>query len=234
MPDLRAAYIAAGADTTYVARAAVARRAGPARSGRTRPLLDEALKDKDWAVRVRAADLLKEQNVTDGIATAMRPATAGEPVDAPAWMAIVAPPFSPHAFIETDKGVIEIELAVLDAPLTVRNFMSLARKGFFNGVAFHRIVPDFVVQGGDPRGDGEGGPGLLNPRRVEPAALPARHGRHGARLARHWRQPVLHHPLAGAAPRRALHRLRSRGGGDGGGRPHPPWDVIRRVRSATA
>ena len=76
----------------------------------------------------------------------------------PGWR-LVAPPFSPHAFIETDKGVIEIELAVLDAPLTVRNFMNLARKGFFNDVAFHRIVPDFVVQGGDPRGDGEGGPG---------------------------------------------------------------------------
>ncbi len=48
---------------------------------------------------------------------------------------------------------------MLDAPLTVDNFVTLARKGFFNGVAIHRVVPDFVVQGGDPRGDGEGGPG---------------------------------------------------------------------------
>ena len=47
----------------------------------------------------------------------------------------------------------------MDAPLTVQNFMTLARKGFFNGVAIHRVVPDFVVQDGDPRGDGEGGPG---------------------------------------------------------------------------
>ena len=71
----------------------------------------------------------------------------------------VAPPFSPHAYIDTERGTIEIELAVLDAPLTVSNFMALARKGFYNGVAIHRVVPDFVVQDGDPRGDGEGGPG---------------------------------------------------------------------------
>ena len=61
--------------------------------------------------------------------------------------------------IETDKGTVEIELAVLDAPLTVDNFIALARKGFFNGMPLHRVVPDFVVQGGDRRGDGEGGPG---------------------------------------------------------------------------
>ena len=72
---------------------------------------------------------------------------------------LLAPPFSPHAFIETDKGTVEIELAILDAPLTVSNFVALARKGFFNGIAIHRVVPDFVVQDGDPRGDGEGGPG---------------------------------------------------------------------------
>ncbi len=48
---------------------------------------------------------------------------------------------------------------MLDAPLTADNFMTLARNGFFDGDAVHRVVPDFVVQGGDPRGDGEGGPG---------------------------------------------------------------------------
>ena len=89
----------------------------------------------------------------------IRPAVPGRPVEDPAWQALVAPTFSPRAFIETDKGIIEIELAVLDAPLTVSNFITLARQGFFNGVAIHRVVPDFVVQDGDPRGDGEGGPG---------------------------------------------------------------------------
>jgi cyclophilin family peptidyl-prolyl cis-trans isomerase len=72
---------------------------------------------------------------------------------------LINPPFSPHAFIETAKGTIELELAVLDAPQTARNFMNLARKGFFNGLQVHRVVPNFVMQAGDPRGDGEGGPG---------------------------------------------------------------------------
>jgi cyclophilin family peptidyl-prolyl cis-trans isomerase len=72
---------------------------------------------------------------------------------------IVAPPTSPHAFIETAKGTIEFELAMLDAPLTARNFIALARKGYFNGLRVHRVVPNFVVQDGDPRGDGTGGPG---------------------------------------------------------------------------
>jgi cyclophilin family peptidyl-prolyl cis-trans isomerase len=62
-------------------------------------------------------------------------------------------------FLDTDRGSIEIELAVLDAPLTVENFCALARKGYFNGLTIHRVVPNFVVQDGDPRGDGEGGPG---------------------------------------------------------------------------
>jgi cyclophilin family peptidyl-prolyl cis-trans isomerase len=48
---------------------------------------------------------------------------------------------------------------VLDAPLTTDNFIALARRGYFNGLTFHRVVPNFVVQGGDPRGDGDGGPG---------------------------------------------------------------------------
>ena len=54
---------------------------------------------------------------------------------------------------------MQIELAILDAPLTVRSFTELARAGFFDGTAIHRVVANFVVQDGDPRGDGEGGPG---------------------------------------------------------------------------
>jgi cyclophilin family peptidyl-prolyl cis-trans isomerase len=50
-------------------------------------------------------------------------------------------------------------LTVLDAPQTTQSFMALARKGFFNGLQIHRVVPNFVVQDGDPRGDGDGGPG---------------------------------------------------------------------------
>ncbi len=149
----------AGGDVTYVARAAMLSALAKLDPAAARPLLQEALTDRDWAVRVRARTLLGEQGVT-GVEDAMRPAVAGEPVDSPEWRAIVAPPFSPRAFIDTDRGTVELELAVLDAPLTVNNFMTLARKGFFNGIAIHRVVADFVVQGGDPRGDGEGGPGF--------------------------------------------------------------------------
>ncbi|OLC45833.1 MAG: peptidylprolyl isomerase [Acidobacteria bacterium 13_1_40CM_65_14] len=62
-------------------------------------------------------------------------------------------------YLDTDRGSIQIELAVIDAPLTVENFITLARRGYFNGLGVHRVVPDFVIQDGDPRGDGEGGPG---------------------------------------------------------------------------
>ena len=79
------------------------------------------------------------------------------------------PPVSTQVYIDTDRGTIQIELAVLDAPLTVENFITLARRGFFNGLTVHRVVPNFVVQSGDPRGDGEGGPGLHDPRRAERA-----------------------------------------------------------------
>ncbi|MFI5257657.1 MAG: peptidylprolyl isomerase, partial [Gemmatimonadales bacterium] len=66
---------------------------------------------------------------------------------------------APVARIETDRGTMELVLFAADAPLTVHNFVTLARRGYFDGQRFHRVVPNFVVQGGDPRGDGNGGPG---------------------------------------------------------------------------
>lgn len=65
----------------------------------------------------------------------------------------------PVVVIETDRGVIELALFASDAPLTVHNFVALAQRHYFDGQRFHRVVPNFVVQGGDPRGDGNGGPG---------------------------------------------------------------------------
>jgi cyclophilin family peptidyl-prolyl cis-trans isomerase len=61
--------------------------------------------------------------------------------------------------IETDRGPIVMELDPKLAPNTVNHFVVLARDGFYNGLTFHRVVPDFVVQGGDPEGSGRGGPG---------------------------------------------------------------------------
>ncbi len=63
------------------------------------------------------------------------------------------------AVIETEKGTMIVELYDDDAPKTVENFISLIQKGFYDGLAFHRVIPNFVVQGGCPKGDGTGGPG---------------------------------------------------------------------------
>jgi peptidyl-prolyl cis-trans isomerase B (cyclophilin B) len=63
------------------------------------------------------------------------------------------------AEIHTAKGVMKIEFFDKDAPNTVANFLKLAKSGFYDGVTFHRVIPDFVIQGGDPTGSGAGGPG---------------------------------------------------------------------------
>jgi cyclophilin family peptidyl-prolyl cis-trans isomerase len=63
------------------------------------------------------------------------------------------------ATLQTNHGAIELELFPDDAPKTVQNFEDLARKGFYDGVIFHRVIPDFMIQGGDPTGTGSGGPG---------------------------------------------------------------------------
>jgi cyclophilin family peptidyl-prolyl cis-trans isomerase/HEAT repeat protein len=141
-------------DTRAAALEAVSKYGGPAAV----PLLRTALGDKDWAVRVKAADLLKTIDPSIETAHAIRPAPVANRAiyEGPS---LTAPPVSPHVYIETDKGTIEIELDVLDAPLTASNFITLARKGYFDGLTFHRVVPNFVIQGGDPRGDGDGGPG---------------------------------------------------------------------------
>ena len=68
------------------------------------------------------------------------------------------------ARITLENGnTIDIEFYPQDAPKTVANFVTLAKKGFYNGLTFHRVVPDFVVQGGCPKGDGTGGPGHTVP-----------------------------------------------------------------------
>ena len=81
-----------------------------------------------------------------------------------------------RATIRTRRGEIVLELFGADAPVTVSNFMNLARTGYYRATGFHRVVPNFVAQDGDPRGDGNGGPGYairdeMNPRRYERGAL---------------------------------------------------------------
>jgi peptidyl-prolyl cis-trans isomerase B (cyclophilin B) len=81
-----------------------------------------------------------------------------------------------NATLHTNHGAIEVELFDDDAPKTVENFTKLARDGFYNGVVFHRVIEDFMIQGGDPTGTGAGGPGYtfedeFNDHKVERGAL---------------------------------------------------------------
>ena len=64
-----------------------------------------------------------------------------------------------HVTLHTTHGAIGLELFEEDAPRTAANFVSLAQDGFYDGISFHRVIPDFMIQGGCPRGDGTGGPG---------------------------------------------------------------------------
>ena len=155
---LVAAYKRGEADLVIDTRAAVLEALSKYGAAAAVPTLRTALGDKDWAVRIKAAELLKTLEPANDTARAIRPAPAASATNYEN-PALTNPVFSPHVFIETEKGTIEIELDVLDAPLTAHNFMTLARKGYFDGLSFHRVVPNFVIQGGDPRGDGEGGPG---------------------------------------------------------------------------
>jgi len=84
------------------------------------------------------------------------------------------------AIIETEKGSIELELFDQDAPNTVDNFVKLASDGFYDGLTFHRVIPNFVIQGGCPKGDGTGGPGYtikceINPRKHAVGTLSMAH-----------------------------------------------------------
>jgi peptidyl-prolyl cis-trans isomerase B (cyclophilin B) len=81
-----------------------------------------------------------------------------------------------QATLHTNHGAIEVELFEEDAPRTVDNFVKLSKDGFYDGITFHRVIPDFMIQGGCPRGDGTGGPGHQfedepNEHRVERGAL---------------------------------------------------------------
>ncbi len=77
-----------------------------------------------------------------------------------------------RADIETDCGAISVELYADKAPVTVNNFVNLSRDGYYDGVVFHRVIPGFVVQGGDPTGTGTGGPGYRFSDELPPRANP--------------------------------------------------------------
>ncbi|WAL60961.1 peptidylprolyl isomerase [Thermocoleostomius sinensis] len=85
-----------------------------------------------------------------------------------------------RAIMETDKGTIHLDLFDNDAPNTVKNFVDLSQKGFYDGLTFHRVISDFMIQGGCPRGDGRGGPGYtikceINPNKHVAGSLSMAH-----------------------------------------------------------
>ncbi|MFN2598618.1 MAG: peptidylprolyl isomerase [Pyrinomonadaceae bacterium] len=117
-----------------------------------------ALESPDYLIRLRAAAILHALNPNENADERIQ-TVATRNRDADYRRALARRNSRVTAVVSTDKGAFTIELLPEDAPLNVDNFVQLARSGFFNGIAFHRVVPNFVIQGGDPRGDGNGGPG---------------------------------------------------------------------------
>ena len=109
------------------------------------------------------------------------------------------------ATMVTSHGTMVIALDPLAAPKTVNSFVFLARYHYYDGIVFHRIIPGFVLQGGDPTGTGSGGPGYrFDDELPSGRALPGRFAGHGQRGAEHQRQPVLRDQRS--RRRRACHR----------------------------
>ncbi|HEY6122708.1 MAG TPA: peptidylprolyl isomerase, partial [Pyrinomonadaceae bacterium] len=116
-----------------------------------------ALSSNDYLVRKRAITLLKANAIGDFSARLGTVQTRNRTADYRRALSRIGR--SVRATITTNRGPFVIELLPAAAPLTVDNFVELAKRGYFNGITFHRVVPNFVIQGGDPRGDGNGGPG---------------------------------------------------------------------------
>jgi cyclophilin family peptidyl-prolyl cis-trans isomerase/HEAT repeat protein len=156
---LEAALKSSAEDRENDAKLAIMDAIGKYKRMRAQELLAAELAGPDYVVRRRAADLLAAAGAgsfTEKVPPALtpeRPRGYYERLEAAMRGA------NPVATIATEKGDIRVELLIREAPLNVDNFIELARKSYFDGIAFHRVVPNFVVQGGDPRGDGNGGPG---------------------------------------------------------------------------
>lgn len=130
---------------------------GEMKDERAVPLLESVLSDSEHVVRGYAADALKNitgNDYSDRIGEKM----PNKPLDFE-FINKMRTSANLKAVIHTEIGNIELLLFPDEAPLTCMNFVLLAKKGFYDGIIFHRVVPNFVIQAGDPRGDGWGGPG---------------------------------------------------------------------------
>lgn len=117
-----------------------------------------AMDSPDYLIRLRAATLTRAANPNESADASLQTVAVRYHL-ADYRRALARLNSRVLAVVSTDKGAFTMELLPNEAPLNVDNFVELARRGYFNGIAFHRVVPNFVVQGGDPRGDGNGGPG---------------------------------------------------------------------------
>jgi cyclophilin family peptidyl-prolyl cis-trans isomerase/HEAT repeat protein len=225
---LTASYTRAAADADFDARAGALEGLAKFGTPESRAVLRQALGDREWPVRLRAAELLRELGETD--ATPTRPAPLRQPASFFSSAELLHPAYTPHAFIETARGTIEVQLNVVEAAVTTATFIEQARAGLFNGIRVHRVVPAFVVQAGDPRGDGTGGPGYAQPDELSP--VPFLRGTMGMALS--WRDTAGSQWFITAAPQPHLDaKYTVFGRVVRGGEvidQIAQWDVIERIR----
>jgi cyclophilin family peptidyl-prolyl cis-trans isomerase/HEAT repeat protein len=165
-PIIRAledAYRAARADKMNDARIAIIEAADKLKRPMNIQMLAEETRDEDYVVRLKAAELLRLSTTPVPLPSTKLAIGKVETKHDRAYYKRVTQLASqiknPIAILRTKKGDIRIELLASDAPMTADNFIQLARSGFFDGLTFMRVVPNFVIQGGDPRNDMNGGPG---------------------------------------------------------------------------
>tara|TARA_Y100000780_G_C13672161_1_gene412832 strand:- start:826 stop:1998 length:1173 start_codon:yes stop_codon:yes gene_type:complete len=165
VPLLAAAYLASLGEDFSIARTSIVDALAEYGGSEAVAALQIALTDDDWRVRVTAANRLLV--LDPGPAYRDQVGPAGE-VTIEEAIRLSDPVVSPHVYFETDKGTIQIELAVLDAPVSTERFATLAAGGYFDGLPFHEIVAARFLRGGDPRGDGRGGHVLTLPDEIGP------------------------------------------------------------------
>ena len=130
---------------------------GKQKSPAANDALKNALDSPDYLVRRRAATLLKANGAGDFSARVGTVKTKNTAADYRRALSRINRKV--HAVVTTSRGSFTMELLPSEAPLTVDNFVQLAQRNYFRGITIHRVVPNFVIQDGDPRGDGNGGPG---------------------------------------------------------------------------
>jgi cyclophilin family peptidyl-prolyl cis-trans isomerase/HEAT repeat protein len=130
---------------------------GKQKSAKANDAIKTALNSPDHLIRRKAVAVLKANGAGDFSSRIGTVQTSNTGLDYERALARIGKRF--NAVVTTTRGSFTIELLPGDAPLTVDNFIQLAKRGYFDGITIHRVVPNFVIQDGDPRGDGNGGPG---------------------------------------------------------------------------